>query len=110
MFVGISTRATPCGGLVAPRNACRKSTSIVDQLSTRLVNFEKERHTSLPYASWKEPSPSSVVGCWPAMHTTALPARPAVQRPVTALVSPQPAVTLQTPGVPVVRAHPSAAY
>src|ERR1700720_1229912 len=44
------------------------------------------------------------------MHTTALLARPAAQRPVTALVSPQPAVTLQTPGVAVLRAHPSAAY
>jgi len=55
------------------------------------------------------PSPSSLVGCWPAMQTTALPASPAAQRPVTALVNPQPAVTLQTPGVPVVRAQPSAA-
>ncbi len=74
------------------------------------MNFEKDRQTSLPYASWNEPSASSVVGCWPAMQTTALFASPAAQSPVTALVRPQPAVTLQTPGVPVVRAHASAAY
>jgi hypothetical protein len=42
----ISTRATPCGGFVASRNACRKSASIVDQSRTRLVSFAKERHTS----------------------------------------------------------------
>src|SRR5882724_8562682 len=101
MFVGISTSDTPCGGDVASRNACRRSTSIVVQSSTRLVNFENVRQTSEPYASWNEPISSSVVGCWPAMQTTELPASPAPQRPVTAFVSPQPAVTLQTPGVAV---------
>jgi len=77
---------------------------MVDQSSTRFVNFENVRQISPPYASWKEPSWSSVVGCWPAMQTTALPASPATHRPVTAFVSPQPAVTESTPGRPLVRA------
>ena len=94
---------------MASRNAIRTSMPIVDQSSTRFVNLENVRQISVPYASWKEPSWSSVVGCWPEMHTTALPVRPATQSPVTAFVSPHPAVTESTPGSPVVRAYASAA-
>ena len=60
-------------------------------------------------ASWNESRPSSIVGCWPDRHTTALLVSAATASPVMALVSPHPAVTQQTPGVPGVRAHPSAA-
>src|SRR2546422_8036283 len=104
MLVGISTRAGPGGGLIASRKARRTSTAIVDQSRTRLVNLEKVRQISEPYASWKEPSWSSVVGCCPARQTTGLPVSPATQSPVTAFVSPQPAVTDNTPGRPLVRA------
>src|SRR5437899_13027622 len=110
MLVGISTRAGPGGELMASRKARRTSTAIVDQSRTRLVNLENVRQISVPYASWKEPSWSSVVGCCPARQTTGLPVRPATQRPVTALVSPQPAVTESTPGWPLVRAYASDEY
>jgi hypothetical protein len=46
-----------------------------------------------------------VVGCWPARQTIGLPVSPATQRPVTAFVSPHPAVTDRTPGRPVLRAY-----
>ena len=44
-----------------------------------------------------------------AISPTALLVMAAKASPVTALVSPQPAVTQHTPGVPVERAQPSAA-
>src|SRR5437660_6835842 len=109
MLVGISTSVGPGGGLMASRNAIRTSSPMVVQSSTRLVNLENVRQISEPYASWKEPSWSSVVGCCPAMQTTGLPVRPATQSPVTAFVSPQPAVTDSTPGLPLERAYASAA-
>src|SRR5207247_2365558 len=93
MLVGISTRVGPGGGLIASRKARRTSAAIVDQSRTRLVNLENVRQISAPYASWNEPSWSSVVGCCPARQTTGLPVKPATHRPVTALVSPPPAVT-----------------
>src|SRR5262245_401253 len=103
MLVGISTSVGPGGGLIASRNAVRTSTAIVDQSRTRFTDLEKVRQMSEPYASWKEPIWSSVVGCCPARQTTGLPVRPATQSPVTAFVSPQPAVTERTPGRPLAR-------
>src|SRR5436309_14769901 len=106
MLVGISTRVGPGGGLIASRKARRTSAALVDQARTRLVNLENVRQMSTPYASWNEPSWSSVVGCCPARQTTGLPVRPATQSPVTALVSPHAAVTQSTPWRPLVRAGP----
>src|ERR1039458_9419335 len=109
MFCGISTSATPWGALPAARNAWRRWTSIVLQSRTRLVYLAKLPQISEPYASWNDPRPSSVEGCWPARQTTALFVIAARVRPVIALVSPQPAVTQHTPGLAVLRAHASAA-
>ena len=109
MFWGISTTDTPCGGEIASRNALRTSTSMVRQSTVRLVYFENDRQISAPYASWNEPMPSSVLGCWPERQTTALCVIPARARPVMALVSPHPAVTQHTPARPLARAQPSAA-
>src|SRR5260370_38205873 len=109
MLVGISTRVGPGGGLIASRKARRTSTAIVDQSRTRLVNLENVRQISAPYASWKEPSWSSVVGCCPARQPTGLPVRPATQRPVTALGRPRPAAPERTHGGPASAAYAPAA-
>src|SRR5438094_298150 len=97
------------GERLLPRPAHGERVVLGERALTRSVNLENVRQISAPYASWKEPSWSSVVGCCPARQTTGLPVRPATQRPVTALVSPQPAVTESTPGWPLVRAYASAA-
>src|SRR4029453_15240184 len=104
MLVGISSRAGPGGGLVAARNAMRRSISMVDQSSTRLVNLEKLRQMSEPYASWNDPRKPSVGGGAPARPPPGPPPSPATHSPVTAFVRPQPAVTASTPGNPLERA------
>ena len=53
--------------------------------------------------SWKKR------GACPPITTIGMLARQAVATPVTASVSPGPAVTIATPGCPVTRAQPSAA-
>ena len=89
----------------AARDAGEEHPNAIEvQSPTRLVNLEKLRTMSAPYASWNEPILSSVIGWAPEMHTTELPVTPATHKPVTALVRPHPAVTMHTPGSPEVRA------
>ncbi len=60
--------------------------------------------------SWKASSPIACVGTWPLMTTIGTESMYAVAMPVTALVTPGPLVTRQTPTFSVDREYASAAW
>lgn len=60
--------------------------------------------------SWSEPILCWVCAPWPPMRSMGDSARNAFATPVTASVVPGPAVTTAQPGLPVMRAYPSAAW
>ena len=108
--IGISRYTGPGRPVVASLNAAAMYSGIRSTWKTRRAHLV----TGCTISSWSIVSTSPM--SWPrtvadpAMHTNGDPLVNEVAMPVTALVRPGPAVTMHTPGSPVARAHPSAAY
>ena len=106
---GISRNTGPGTFVVATRNAVETYSPSRRALGTETAHFVIGRIRSTWFMSCSPPMSWNSRGAWPPMITSGMLARYAVATPVTASVSPGPAVTIATPGWPVTRAQPSAA-
>lgn len=107
---GISRNTGPGTPVVALRNAMARKSGMRRVSGTWIDHLVIDRSRVTWSISCNEPMPEKKRGPCPPMRIIGTPPRIALAAAVTASVTPGPAVTTATPGLPVARAHPSAAW
>lgn len=108
MFISKSSGISRNTGPGTPDCAMRIAESMYSAMrrvsGTCTLHFVIDRMSDTQSMSWSEPMSVSKRGPAPPMQIIGMPARCAFATAVTTSVTPGPAVTAQTPGLPVTRA------